>query len=273
MKKFEGMLFCTDLDGTLYNDDKIISDENLNAIEYFKSEGGLFTFITGRHHIISGDVYRAIKPNAPIGCLNGGGLYDFAKGEFLWHSTLPEDAIELVAEVYEKLPGVGFQLNVANNILFCRDNAAMQPLRKIMPFPPTDCHYSEVNEQILKVVFAVETEHDIELVKNLLHSHPKADDFDFIRSEFTYYEILPKNTSKGNGLKMLAKLLGIDMKKTIAVGDYNNDISMICAAGTGYAVSNAVDEAKAVADYVTVGNNESAIAKIIEDIDSGKVRI
>ena len=48
MKKFEGILLCTDLDGTLYRNDKSISPENRKAIEYFKREGGCFTFITGR---------------------------------------------------------------------------------------------------------------------------------------------------------------------------------------------------------------------------------
>lgn len=273
MKKFDGILFCTDIDGTLYNDDKTISDDNLQAIEYFKSEGGMVTFITGRHYIVSGDVYAEIKPNAPIVCLNGGGLYDYEKGEFLWRATLPGSAIELVEQVYEQLPRVGFQLNVENNILFCRNNASTEYLRKTMPFPPTDCHYSEAKETVLKVVFAVETEHDMDLLKTLLHSNPKADEFDFIRSEFAYYEILPKGTSKGNGLKKLAEHLGIDMKKTVAVGDYDNDISMISVAGTGYAVANAKDKVKAAADYVTVSNNEHAIAKIIDDIDSGKVLI
>ena len=47
MKKFEGMLMCTDLDGTLFQTDKTVSEENKEAIEYFKSEGGYFTFITG----------------------------------------------------------------------------------------------------------------------------------------------------------------------------------------------------------------------------------
>lgn len=48
MGKFDGILLCTDLDDTLLTTDKRVSDENSKAIEYFKSEGGLFTFATGR---------------------------------------------------------------------------------------------------------------------------------------------------------------------------------------------------------------------------------
>ncbi|MBQ7089574.1 MAG: HAD hydrolase family protein, partial [Clostridia bacterium] len=49
----------------------------------------------------------------------------------------------------------------------------------------------------------------------------------------------------------------------------NNDISMIRTAGIGYAVANAVPEAKAVADRITVGNNDHAIAAIIRELDQG----
>ena len=61
------------------------------------------------------------------------------------------------------------------------------------------------------------------------------------------------------------------MSRTVAIGDYNNDISMIKAAGVGIAVANAVEEAKAVADIVTVSNEEHAIAKIIEGIERGEI--
>ena len=72
MGKFDGILICTDLDGTLYRNDKTISDENKAAIEYFKSEGGLFTFITGRMPDYSEEAYMAASPNVPFGCINGG---------------------------------------------------------------------------------------------------------------------------------------------------------------------------------------------------------
>ena len=69
----------------------------------------------------------------------------------------------------------------------------------------------------------------------------------------------------------MTELLGISPDKTVAVGDYNNDISMLKAAKAGFAVANAIDEAKAAADYVTVSNDESAIAAIVELLDNGKV--
>ena len=48
MGKFDGILICTDLDGTILKNDKTISNRNIEAMEYFKKEGGYFTFVTGR---------------------------------------------------------------------------------------------------------------------------------------------------------------------------------------------------------------------------------
>ena len=49
MQKFKGILFCTDLDGTLLpTDGQEVSARNMEAIRYFQSEGGLFTLATGR---------------------------------------------------------------------------------------------------------------------------------------------------------------------------------------------------------------------------------
>ena len=116
-------------------------------------------------------------------------------------------------------------------------------------------------------------ENRIELLQKLLNSHPRADEFDFIRSELRLYEILPKGSSKGGLLCKMAELLDIDIAKTIAVGDYYNDISMIKNAGLGFAVENAVADAKDAADYITVNNNQHAIAKIIDELDRGIYKI
>ncbi len=267
VKKFEGMLFCTDLDGTLFTDDKTVSKENLDAIEYFKSEGGLFTFITGRVPMISKEICDLIHPNAPYGCLNGGGICDSKTNNYLWNRPLSNDVIDLVRMVDKEIPEMGIQYNTETNVYFCKDNAAMVEFRKITGLPYVPYAYEDIREPIMKVLFVDENLEQLELLIERLHHHPKASEFDFIRSEKYLYEILPKNISKGILLPKLTELLGVEMRNTVAVGDYNNDVSMIKAAGIGFAVANAVDEAKQAADYVTVSNNDHAIAAIVEFLD------
>ena len=271
MGKFDGILICTDLDGTLLRNDKTISRENSEAIEYFKREGGYFTFVTGRMYFTARSLYEMVKPNAPIGCINGGGIYDYEREKYLWSITLPESAKELVGAVYDALPSVGIQMNALDTIYFCRDNEAMHHFRKRTGATFLRGDYRTVDVPVGKVVFCDEDENNILKIAEVLNNHPRTAEFDYIRSEKTLYEILPKGSSKGNLLPRLAEILGVDMAKTIAVGDYNNDVSMIEAAGVGIAVANAVEAAKAAADIVTVSNEEHAIAKIIKMIDRGEM--
>ncbi len=267
MKKFEGWLFCTDLDGTLYRGDKTVSRENLDAIEYFKSEGGLFTFITGRPPMTAVDICNTIHPNAPYGCFNGGAIFDPMKSEYLWSVELPRDVEELVCEVDRRLPEMGIQYNTRKGVYFNKDNAALVRFRELTGLPKLTCPYTQVVEPAVKIVFAHLDDGMMGELIELLRSHPRADEFDFIRSEKILYEILPKGVSKGALLCKMAELLGIERRRTVAVGDYNNDISMVRAAGIGFAVANGVPEVKAAADHVTVSNEEHAIARIIGELD------
>jgi len=272
MKKFEGILICTDLDGTLLRADKSVSKENLDAIQYFESEGGLFTFITGRMPFYAKATYDTIRPNAPVGCINGGGIYDYKEGKYLWSQELDRSCLELVEYIDKNVEGIGIQVSAFNKVYFSRDNAAMQRFRERTGVKNLVKYYYDVNEPIAKILFADMREASLLRVQELLLSHPRASEFDFIRSEKTLYEILPKGISKGSVLKRLAGILGIDMKRTVAVGDFNNDISMIRAAGVGVAVDNAKDEVKACADYITVDNEHHAIAKIISDVENSIIK-
>ena len=82
---------------------------------------------------------------------------------------------------------------------------------------------------------------------------------------------MSNETNKGRAVAKIAEIMGIDPKKTVAVGDYFNDIPMIRTAGVGIAVANARTLVKEAADIVTVSNRECAIAKIIEDIEAGAI--
>lgn len=272
MKKFEGILICTDLDGTLLKNDKSISRENSEAIEYFKAEGGKFTFVTGRMPYFAEKAREMVKPNAPIGCANGGGLYDFESEKYVYSTIFPREGLELVAHAEKNVPGIGISVYTFDRIYFSAENDAMAEFRAVTGVANAVKPYLEIDEPIVKVVFGDTDPEKLKKLEKLLLSHRLAEDFGFVSSEKILFEILPKGVNKGTVLPKLAAHLGIDMSKTVAIGDYNNDIPMLRAARYGVAVANACAEAKAAANYHTVSNEEHAIARIIADIECGKMK-
>ena len=273
MKTFEGILICTDLDGTILRNDKSISRENSEAIEYFKSNGGRFTFVTGRMPYFSQKAREMINPNAPIGCINGGGVYDYEKEEYVFAEIMSREALDLVEYAEKNIDDIGISVYTFDRIYFSAENSAMKEFRTVTGVENAVMHYRDINVPLAKIVFGDKNLENKAKLEKLLSSHPLAEKFELISSEKTLFEILPKGVNKGSVLPKLCYNLGIDIRKTIAVGDYDNDIPMIRAAGLGVAVANACDEAKAAADLITVSNEEHAIAKIICDLESGKIRL
>ena len=218
-------------------------------------------------------ILDTIKPNAPFGCVNGAGLYDGNKVEYVWMAVMPDHVTELIQHIDENFDDVGIQVNTFYKTYFHKDNQTMERFRKITKVENTVCHYNDVQEPIAKILFGSESEEEIQKIEKMLKSHPLANDFDFIRSEKHLYEILPKGVGKGTSIINLCHHLNINVNKTIAIGDYNNDISMFKAVGTGIAVSNACKDALEAADYITVSNEEHAIARVIYDLESGKYNL
>lgn len=273
MGKFDGTLICTDLDGTLLRNDKTVSPENREAIAYFMAEGGYFTFITGRMPYFVKDILAKVSINAPFGCINGAGIYDPVAGKYVWTQPMRDDVIELVRYVDQNTEDMGIQINCLEHLYFSRENETMMYFRKATGLPNLVRDYEEIDEPIAKIVFGDYREDRLLGVKALLDAHPRYHDFDYIRSERSLYEILPKGVSKGTLLVRMAEHLQVPMGRTVAVGDYFNDVSMLRAAGIGVAVENATPEAKAAADYITVSNEDHALARIIADLDTGVLRL
>ena len=271
MGKFDGILICTDLDGTLYKNDKSISIENKEAIEHFKSEGGYFTFITGRMPYYSIAAYNAVSPNAPFGCINGGGVFDVAANKYVFNRELPPKALELVQYIEGLFPDVGIQVCSFHQTFFAKENCTMERFRRVTGVPNTVCDYRSFSGPIGKILFGSDCEDDMLGIDKALKSHPLASEFSFIRSERSLYEILPKGVNKGLALEKLTEHLGLDRRKTVGIGDYDNDIGMFKVAGLGVAVANACKAALDAADHITVSNEEHAIARVIYDIESGKI--
>lgn len=268
MGKFDGLLLCTDLDDTLLTDDKRISDENRAAIEYFMAEGGLFTYATGRVPQGLAPILRQLIPNAPILCSNGAGIYDCQQDKILWSLTLDDRAVEVLEFVDKHFPFSGIEVVGTEHLYFCRINEVVLRHRVHEELPLFACGYRCVPRPWTKVLFMQEEQLLPQVREGLAQTEfPKR--YEFVQSSPEYYELLPKGAQKGTALPVLAKLLGIPMERTVAVGDNQNDLTLVRNAGIGVAVANAAENVKAAADFVTVDNNASAIAAVIAGLDIG----
>ena len=88
--------------------------------------------------------------------------------------------------------------------------------------------------------------------------------FSIVRSEDFYLEFMRKGVSKGQALDMLCKELGVAASEVMALGNAQNDNSMLEFAGHGVAMGNSIPETLAVADDVTADNNHDGVAAAID---------
>ena len=84
-------------------------------------------------------------------------------------------------------------------------------------------------------------------------------------SNYEYLEFMPAGINKGNSIKWMCEYLNIPLENTIAVGDAENDITMIKAAAIGAVMKNASDDIKQYGNYITEkDNNEGGVAEVIK---------
>jgi len=87
---------------------------------------------------------------------------------------------------------------------------------------------------------------------------------EYLSGGFHNWEFTKKGVNKGSGLKFLAERIGVAVEETMACGDSQNDYSMLKAAKVAVAMGNAKEEIKAIADFITLSNEESGVGHAIE---------
>ena len=261
------VLLVTDMDGTFLPASKIPSRENLDAVERLMNAGGKFSIATGRSLQASMQYFEMVRVNCPIIMCNGGMVYDLETKEQIYDVYLPESARELVKDILAHCPDVGCECLPIEGVYIPQMNITEHEHADICKVTPVLCSVDEIPRNWYKTLFAFSPDrlHEvIEYAETVMHRYPE---IDFVVSAPMYYEMLPKNISKGYALKQLIEKCRMQDYTVVAVGDYNNDIEMLREADVGVCPSNAVTEVKQAADIVLdVSCEESAIAKTVDYI-------
>ena len=278
-------LVACDLDGTLFNSNMEISEENRKAIVAAQNNGIEFLVATGRapkeskillkdaniqtgfinlngalvfdvnNNLIVKHPLPQEKANKLISYLNNAGFYyEILTAEHVYSQDLSQ-RIAKVAHVMVNLnPGMTFKEAVAST-------ASSKSILNITQVNSFDDFYNNFAEEIMKIIVFdsrgpaafTETKDFIDKLGGLVVSS----------SSINNIEINFEKAQKGIALLDYAKAKGIEISETAAIGDNLNDISMIRDAGVGVAMGNAVSAIKQIADIETTTNNENGVAKIL----------
>lgn len=266
MGLFDGCLLVSDIDGTLLHDG-IIPDENIKAVEWFKSEGGIFAIATGRAVPAAKYSYELSKSNAPLIALNGGVIYDFENEKFLYEKSLDLRCVDIVFDILEKFPTVGAEFFNGLDIYLIRGNGGTKQHSEYEHFKFKELPPDFKSMPWGKVLFAFE---DFETLTSV-EEYTKSLNVDFCRFIVTatserarFFEVLPKGINKGTAIKELKRLC--KAKYSFGIGDFFNDAELIRDADYGAATGAAPEEIKQLANYVTCTCEEGAVADFINKI-------
>lgn len=280
-------LVASDLDGTIVDKNNYIYENNFNAINDLNNHNLDFVICTGKTYPITKNICS--KFNASYGIFgNGSQIINLKTGKEIYKNLLAQNDVLTcidIAKKYNLHVHIYTESNVISEELLYLDlrNYKLQTAAKLEPameFKIVDNikKYLSCNDiQICKLVISSPSSTQFvkdEILKLLNVSISTTKKFgaykDFvINKEYEYLDIVPKNVSKGNALKILGNYLNINKDEMLAIGDNLNDLDMVEQAGIGVAVGNAYSELKQVANYTTTRNVEQggfaeAIYKFIE---------
>ncbi|MEW2133316.1 HAD family hydrolase [Streptomyces sp. NPDC005435] len=258
-------LIATDLDGTLLRGDDTVSVRSRAALAGAVREGARHLVVTGRPVPRVRGLLESLGAGGLAVCGQGAQVYDAGSGSLLWSVRLDRELAETalgkieaeVGQVYAAVdqdgvdgltliePGYRMPHPTLPAVrVDRRDDLWRAPISKVLLRHP-DLSDDELTETARSVVGSLAT---------VTMSGPGT------------VELQPCGITKATGLALAAEHLGLGRADTIAFGDMPNDIPMFQWAAHGVAMANAHRELRAVADEITLSNEDDGVAVVLERV-------
>lgn len=277
-------LIAIDIDGTLLNSEFKVPPANLAALRQAHEAGIEIILATGRRHTFAMPIAQMLGFDLWLITSNGA-ITKSMTGDLFHRDLLPAaTARKLLAHMEPfrgncvltfdtELPGAlaleHADLLNASIGRWIEKNAPwiefVTPLEKALTRDPVQLMYCgtiarmhEAEQHLRRAGM----DHEITVLKT---EYPARD--------LCLYDVLNYGCSKGHALERWARHRGFSPEQTMAIGDNYNDIEMLDFAGTPVVMANASDEMKARGYGVTLSNDESGVAAVIEQVLGVKIAV
>ena len=259
-----------DIDGTLRDDNKIISERTKNVIKKATENGVLIVLCSGRPQKYTENISRECGASRYIITASGGNIYDYEDEKTIYINKMNKKACVELYKIAEKA-GVRFGMYVGDRIVTNKikyENGLEikldEPIKSFMEMNDVfQCNIADKDYNKMKDIVPY-----IEKVENceIKNRHKSLNDINEPKIGDIYLDVADASSCKGDAVRRFCEILNIDLKDTIAIGDDYNDLSMFKVVGHSVAMGNANDMIKNAADEVTNSNNENGVAVFLEKI-------
>ena len=276
-------IIALDLDGTLLDSQKRLSERNRAALERVVKKGILVVPTTGRFFGMMPPTVRDLPFVRYAITINGAQVYDRETDTALVRDEIPLEMALGIMEVLDRHDVVydcyrsnwgwmtaALQAKAAD---YATNEHYLKMVREFRkPVPELKSHLRETVAEgdVQKIMmFSRLDDPDAKELKAIAREMTeKFPEIKVTASTWNNIELNIKTAHKGNALKRFAEHLGFTLDNCMAFGDGMNDLTMIEAAGTGVAMANAEPAVKAAAKIVTSSNDEDGVAAVLENLSA-----
>ena len=259
-------LIATDLDGTLVHNDDTVSAYTHEVLDRVRAAGIRIVGATGRGPRLTSLTRNDIRVADFLVLAQGGWVLDQAESSFLLRSRLSGPAL---AEVLARLEAEVGRLSVMVEALEHDDSPLWGDYDPTWRYPVVverrpraDCLTGDVIK-----AFARSFDHHVDELLEIARRIVPPEVASVTQAGLDYVEICPANVNKGTGLAVVAEAVGVDPQDVLVFGDMPNDLPMFAWAGwSRVAVANAHPSLMAVADEVTLSNDEDGVAVYLDKL-------
>ena len=254
-----------DLDGTLLNRKKEISQRSIDILREVAARGLRVFIATGRSLHTCDTYINQIGINQPFICYNGSCIYDPAQKEDIYHTYMSETVCREILNIEEEVH-CSFHAFRRHRVHIAHGERYASQTQHIFP------HASTQNENIslldslefTKAMFVGEFRETERVRAHLTHTF--GEEVHQVYSRPGFFEVMRSGATKADALRRLLAREGIPASNVMAIGDENNDLGTLKLAGIPVAMANATREVKEVSLYETASCEEDGVAGIIEKL-------
>lgn len=264
----ERHLIALDLDGTLLKDDKTISDKTKEILKKAREDGHIVMIATGRPFRSSEMYYRELKLDTPIVNFNGAFMHHPNDPKWgFFHDPLD---IKVAKEIIEACKSFHFHNIIAEVIddvyLHYHDEKLLEIFSLGNPKVTTGNLTDFLKDSPTSLLIHTEEDELKVIRRHLSDVHAEVIDHRSWAAPWHVVEIIKTGLSKAVGLRRAAEYYQIPAERIIAFGDEDNDLEMLEFAGYGVAMGNGIDQVKAIANEVTLTNEEDGVGVYLAEL-------